>query len=598
MSNPNSMPPVYPPPHRPPFPHPTTPGSYYRDERGNLMQNGQNGRPSPINTSAQSPPAMNYSSPSPQYPSSFSHPPPPKRPRLSEEPTSALSPPNYPPTPLGQSPSPVLGQPTNGFSASQPRPGSMLPPQRPIDRTKPEDNYEDVLSGTGINVEEEERALSRPDFYSRNSFSSQSYTRQPNPAYPYNQMSPNGMMPVLQDPHSQPGIPEPSPEERQRRMEERADWDAARHSANPLWDMLLNGGPLNDRIRKISIKERLADPQSGVLVNTQKSGPPPIARVNGLEGATRLIDRGQAILDSENKGQRLADIMKLISLATKARLTGLISASYRISSERRLHSKGLVPTEWHDLAVRPKEASVQTDATDRTIPAKRMSLPLAYRKDNLLISSAGTLSQANGDDNIQIAKLPAGEAKAAATLRAAIRREKAEEELRLAKRVKRRAAAAAAADGAAPGNLEATTEAELMAAVQDAEKKTTKKNKQAAAEVNPSVLAASVNSTARMAAGGFGGRFGGKKGKNYAWMSAGASGTSTPTKPATSTTSSAANTPAQDRARPQSKEKQFGNWDEDKGPLIQLRDIVAVLETDGQCPQSYVKACQNLDNDT
>lgn len=247
----------------------------------------------------------------------------------------------------------------------------MLPPQRPAEKPRAEDNYEDVLAGTGVNVEEEERALSRPDYYSRNSFQNTPFNRQGPPGYPYTQMSPNGLMPGPQDARPQPNLPEPSPEEKRQRQEERADWDAGRHSQNPLWDMFLYGSTLNDRIRKISLRERLADPQSGVLVNTQKSGPPPIARVNGLEGATRVIDRGQAILDSENKGQRLSEIMKLICLATKTRLTGLVNASARLSLERRQHSKGLAPTEWEDIAVTPRATSLPADAAEKLTPLKR-----------------------------------------------------------------------------------------------------------------------------------------------------------------------------------------------------------------------------------
>ncbi|KAI9874981.1 MAG: hypothetical protein M1823_007569, partial [Watsoniomyces obsoletus] len=182
----------------------------------------------------------------------------------------------------------------------------MPPPQRPADRTKDDANFEDVLTGSGIDVEEEERNLARPDYYARNSFQNAHLNRQDNLGFQGNslgQLVPNGIQQRHQDGQTQLTVAEPSFEERQQRLEARADWDAARHTQNPLWDYFLAGSALNDRIRKISLRERLIDPQSGVLINTQKTGPPPSARVNGLEGATRVIDRGQAILDSENKGQ-------------------------------------------------------------------------------------------------------------------------------------------------------------------------------------------------------------------------------------------------------------------------------------------------------
>ena len=349
-----------PPSHRPPFPHQ---GSSYRSDYG-----PQNGRPSPVNT--HSPQMMTYGSPSPQYSPSYIQPPAAKRPRLSEGPNQAFSPPHYPQSPIGQSRSPVGGPPPNGLLPSVPRPGSMPPPQRPADRNKDDDNYEDVLTGTGVNVEEEERNLSRPDYYSHNSFQNQYPNRQGTFDYQNNShMATNGIVHQPHDGQQHQPIPDPSPEERQRRIEARADWEAARFSQNPLWDMFLYGGNLNDKIRKISNRERLLDPQSGVLINTQKTGPPPVARVNGLEGATRIIDRGQAILDSQNKGQRLSEIMSLVCLATKTRLTGLMNASARLSIERRQHSKGIVPAEWEDVAVAPRatseaaETGVETTAT-------------------------------------------------------------------------------------------------------------------------------------------------------------------------------------------------------------------------------------------
>lgn len=234
----------------------------------------------------------------------------------------------------------------------------MAPPQRPPD--KADNNYEDILSGTGINIEEEARMLVRPDYYNI-----------PTPQTPFQSRpggfdsrqnsftaaSPGGDGAI--GAHQQQGDGQaegyqPTVEEIQKREEERQDWEAARHSQHPLWDMFLQGGALNERIRNISISEHLVDPQSGVLVNTQKSGPPPTVRVNGLEGAWRVIDKGQAILDTGQKGERLSEIMKVISLAAKARLSGLVSASSRMSHERQEHSKGKIPDDWQDIAVPAK----------------------------------------------------------------------------------------------------------------------------------------------------------------------------------------------------------------------------------------------------
>lgn len=239
----------------------------------------------------------------------------------------------------------------------------MPPPQRPSDKGE-DRNYEDILSGTGINIEEEARMLVRPDYYGGPTPQSTLQPQATSFDYQNNSFSRPGSsggptVPQKDQVDGQTHPPEyqPSAEERKQREEQRADWEAARHRQHALWDLFLLGGALNEKIRNISITEHLIDPQSGVLVNTQKHAPPPTVRVNGLEGASRVIDKGQAILDTGQKGERLSDIMKVISLATKARMTGLVSAASRLALERKQHSKGKVPDEWQDIAVVAKPAA-------------------------------------------------------------------------------------------------------------------------------------------------------------------------------------------------------------------------------------------------
>jgi Transcription initiation factor TFIID component TAF4 family len=167
------------------------------------------------------------------------------------------------------------------------------------------------------------------------------------------------------------------------------------------------------------------------------------------------------------------------------------------------------------------------------------------------------------------------------------------EDARRAKRAKRNATGNP--NDATP-SAETVAEAEILAAAQDSERKTTKKErKQAETRLSEAQQHKSANEAARMAFGGaLAGRLGGKK-KNYSWMTAGASGTSTPTRPTGSATTSATNTPAQEKARSQAKEKRFGTWDEDKDPGIQLRDVLPVLETDAMAPRAYIRGCEKLE---
>lgn len=148
-------------------------------------------------------------------------------------------------------------------------------------------------------------------------------------------------------------------EERQARSHQRQDWEEARHSQHELWDPFLYGATLNDKIKNISHRSNLVEPQAGVLVNTQKNQPPPTVRVNGLEGATRIINKGQSILDTKEKADRLNELVKLLSLSAKARITGLVQAAARLAVERRQHSQGRIPEDWSDIAVASKPTETE-----------------------------------------------------------------------------------------------------------------------------------------------------------------------------------------------------------------------------------------------
>jgi hypothetical protein len=90
-----------------------------------------------------------------------------------------------------------------------------------------------------------------------------------------------------------------------------------------------------------------------------------------------------------------------------------------------------------------------------------------------------------------------------------------------------------------------------------------------------------------------GNRFGGKKQRTYGWMNAGKEGAAspavTPGKPPPSGPTSTAGTPGPDRTRAVSKEKHFGQWDEDKDTQIQARDVLLVLEGDARASRSFVR---------
>lgn len=290
--------------------------------------------------------------------------PPLKRPRLSPDAPSPFSNPTFSPVGTPQAASPVNGTPTNSTPVPTSRATLMPPPQRPAE--KEDRSFDDILSGTGINIEEEQRNLTRNDYYAQPTAQSSFQTTQGSfDSYQTNSFGNTSNTSSIGADATQSQISKLTPEQRTQREHERANWEAARHAQHQLWDMFLFGGTLNEKVKKISGDEHLNDPQTGVLVNTQKNAPPPVVRVNGLEGASRIIDKGQSILDTRDKAERLSDILKLVSLATKTRLTGFLNSSARLSFERREHSKGRAPEDWAAMAaVRPANSDNPDDAVE------------------------------------------------------------------------------------------------------------------------------------------------------------------------------------------------------------------------------------------
>lgn len=367
MNSPSTMaqpqPPSQPPQQRPQYGAP----QYSQSPRDFQATNGRSSSfnaPSPqISTT--------YSSPSPhQFSPNMSQAPPPKRPRLSPDAPSPFSNATFSPVGTPQAPSPINGPSAGATPTASARPGLMAPPQRPIE--KEDRSYDDILSGTGINIEEEQRNLTRNEFYSQPNTQS-SFQTGPGSfeSYQTNSFGATPTSSFQAGDGSQPQIDSITTEQVARRERERADWEAGRYTQHPLWNMFLFGGTLNDKVKKISLDEHMTDPQAGVLVNTHKNAPPPVVRVNGLEGASRVIDKGQSILDTRDKAERLSEILKLVSLATKTRLTGVLNASARLSLERREHSKGRFPNEWASLAAMPKAS--EDDAVENASPVNGIS---------------------------------------------------------------------------------------------------------------------------------------------------------------------------------------------------------------------------------
>jgi hypothetical protein len=307
-------------------------------------------RPSLSHQQSNSAFSPSYGSPSPSFQTNMASQapqPPYKRPSpFSPSAHSPVNSPNFSSLPIPRVNSPANGAGVNGFHSAPPAPGSMGPPSRPADKATDIRTLEDPLAGTGVNLDEEERNLTNSTYYSQSqgantSFASQGTSFGPS-AGSFERPGSGG----YQNDHVE------TPEEVQRRRQAEADFRAGRWAQNPLWDSFLQGDPLEKKLNKCSYENGIKSPKDGLFYATKGQTRPQTTRVTGHDGASQIIDRGQTILSTES-GDVLGDIMKLISLATKDRLTGLLDHSARLSCERRDHSAGRIPTEWKTVAVTP-----------------------------------------------------------------------------------------------------------------------------------------------------------------------------------------------------------------------------------------------------
>jgi hypothetical protein len=272
----------------------------------------------------------------------------------------------------------------NGMMPAPPPPGSMGPPSRPVEKATDIRSLEDTLAGTGVNIDEEERNLTATSFPSFGQRTPGSSFQTHNTSFGTN--STNGSFENSQGPTGEAGgygygansypnqasAEQLTPEEIQRRKENQANWDAARHSQHGLWKMFLAGDPLERRLNDRAYEQGVKTPKDGLYYATKGiDRPPQRTLVNGLDGASQIIDQGETIIHSR-EGQTLGDVLKLISLAAKERMTGLVDLSARLAQERRDHSKGRVPTEWKSVAAVPATSSTGEEIA--TGPAAAPSL--------------------------------------------------------------------------------------------------------------------------------------------------------------------------------------------------------------------------------
>ncbi|KAF7507002.1 hypothetical protein GJ744_011026 [Endocarpon pusillum] len=478
---------------------------------------------------------------------------------------SPVNSPHFASVSLPRANSPPNSAGVNGFYSAPAAPGSMGPPSRPADKATDIRTLEDPLAGTGVNLDEEERNLTSSTYYSQHqgantSFGSQGTTFGPGSgAGSFERPGSSGY---------QNGNEE-NAEDMQRRGQAEADFSAGRWAQHPLWDAFLQGDSLGKRLDKWSYENGIKSPKDGLFYATKGQMRPQTTRVTGHDGASLIIDRGQTIISTES-GDVLGDIMKLVSLATRDRITGLLDHSARLACERRDHSAGRVPTDWKAVAITPPAPSIVSQS------AVNAAAPTSLKR---------TFSQMDEEQPASTAH------QIVSVFQKVSNANRASEQARLAKRAKRGAGKPAdigvASGAATPSGVQTP-----IAAPAEPPKRLTKKDKKAAeTKLSGAQQQKSANETARMAMGlGSSNKF-----KKYSWLQNGgaASPAASPGPPpnrSNADLSSTASTLGSVRTGPSAgRGKQFGEWDENDDRAVQARDVLLVLETDGKAIKALSK---------
>ena len=303
----------------------------------------------PFHTQSPGPRAFSPPFPSPGLlatsPPGFNQPPPAKRQRMSPNPYDS---PGISSLQLPNATGPVNNSLMNGSFSPPAPPGTMGPPSRPADKATDIRTIEDSLAGTGVNIDDEERALTTfGSFPQSQGTSFQS-------SFGTSQGSFDGR-PLVNGPQigrpMQNGIsPTPDKEENIKLEVDKANYLAGARRQYELSDPFLYGDAVEKRLNTHAYEHGIKSPKEG-LFHARKDPNKPLQKmqVQAPDGTIRVIDQGQTILSTEN-GITLSNLMDLISLATKARMTGILDLAARLGKERKEFANGRIPDEWKDVA--------------------------------------------------------------------------------------------------------------------------------------------------------------------------------------------------------------------------------------------------------
>ncbi|KAJ4373297.1 hypothetical protein N0V83_003591 [Neocucurbitaria cava] len=590
-----------------------------------------------------SPPSY-HQSPTAMSPTMGSGIPPAKRQRLSPNPPSPspyqspFGAPTYPPSPYAPSPqasgyhsapmSPATTQPppfhqpqpyqhpnlAGGQHATQ---GSMPPPKVPYSKTGDSselekanardldvNNISDVLTGSGVNLRDEEDNL----LHDYRSFNSQASAASASPHASFNNWSQLPGAGAFQGtgPLSQ-AMTAGKHEAEFLRKHEQAARILNESAQNPLTDPFLAANVLRHRIAKRAYEHGIQVNVDGLFDKIPDKTPRDATRTSqaGANGEQVVGLEAASLL---NQNASLVEILSLLALAAEDRIRTIVEDSFALSQGRQNTSHGIIPPQLLDIAVVDDKAEQKMVApvnilrTPWEAPDSAVSPTTTANKRRLLVDMhcSKTLTVTEPPNAARL-PTPPSEApptpqrtfrtvnRVVAALEQRMKDDEKWEQERLRKRQKR-----------LQGN--SATPADTPAVPLPLPEPLTKKAQAAAKKQNQSddVMFGKANETASMALGG--------KKKKYSWMTGGggggggggnASGPATP-RAAAVNGGSGTNTPVVpqlDKALV-SKKRSFGVMIEetDIGAKIQIRDLVHVLEDDGREKKSLSLILARLRN--
>ena len=420
----------------------------------------------------------------------------------------------------------------------------------------------DVLASSGVDLKEEEAALTNPYLSTAQQNNNNSFIS--NNASSFNSTTSNGSstgtLPVSNNFHqlsenvpgsrdafygggtfNQPPAPYQAPEafaEEQRRRAARRLAEKRQYHLN---DPFLFTGSLKRKVFARADANHARLPMDGVYSPApQRNASQPMlpVEVTAPDGTVVVATKGESFVYPDAP---MVDIFALLSLAAEERIRSLVEDAAALALGRRIGSHGVVPPEWADLAVNnglesatatfpPGRSGWESAVSPKTNPLKRKTAFHLLSRSKLIIqgsySSSNKLPTPVSDHSKSPVPTISFPNTTAQTLRNLSQADRTAEEVRLAKRARRTANGSLLGDGSRSGSIpigapgSATPNGLLGERAPDV-KTTTKKaaKKEAEAKATEAQQHQNTNATVSMALGGGGARnlFGKKKG-GYSWL--------------------------------------------------------------------------------